>query len=292
VAIVTEANRLEEPMDVPPGVSRFRTFLPHPGAVFGLTIIVLQVFFAVFAPWVTPHDPTQTYPDTVLAGPSGRFWFGTDELGRDILSRVIYGARVSLQIAVIVVGIAATVGSLLGLLAGVLLALLRRLSDLDFGAGLTLIATVQEEFSMRAGVPAVRAVDPDVLICLDIALAADSPGHNTDGPRLGEGPVVHGYTRGRTGGGLIPNPRLVRYITDTAQEHAIPFVRGTLSGGLTDGSYMQYAGAGIPTIDLAFPVRNAHTAVEVADLRDVEHLVDLLAHAITGAERGLTFARG
>jgi len=174
----------------------------------------------------------------------------------------------------------------------VLLELLRRLGDREFGAGLTLIATVQEEFSMRAGVPAVRAVDPDVLVCLDIALAADSPDHNTDGPRLGEGPVVHGYTRGRTGGGLIPNPRLVRYITDTAHEHAIPFVHGALSGGLTDGSYMQYAGAGIPTIDLAFPVRNAHTAVEVADLRDVENLVDLLAHAVTGAERGLTFARG
>lgn len=174
----------------------------------------------------------------------------------------------------------------------VLLELLRRLADQDFGAGLTLIATVQEEFSMRAGVPAVRAVEPDVLICLDIALAADYAGQNAEGPRLGDGPVVHGYTRGRAGGGLIPNPRLVRYITDTAAAQSIPFVHGALSGGLTDGSYMQYAGDGIATVDLAFPVRNAHTAVEVADLRDVENLVDLVAHAVTGADRGLTFARG
>ncbi len=174
----------------------------------------------------------------------------------------------------------------------VLLEVLRRASDRDFGAGLTLIATVQEEFSMRAGVPPVRAVNPNVLICLDIALAADSPDHNTDGPRLGEGPVVHGYTRGRTGGGLIPNPGLVRYIAGVAAEHAVPLVHGVLSGGLTDGSYMQYAGAGIPTIDLAFPIRNAHTAVEVADFGDVEHLVDLVTYAITDAGRGLTFARG
>jgi putative aminopeptidase len=173
-----------------------------------------------------------------------------------------------------------------------LLELLRRLRDADFGAGFTLIATVQEEFSQRAGVPPVCAVRPDVLICLDIGLAADSPDHNAGGPRLGEGPVIHGFTRGRTGGGLIPNPALVRYMADAAAKHDVPFVHSTLRGGLTDGSYMQYAGAGITTIDLAFPVRNAHTAVEVAHLSDVEHLVGLVAHAITDAGRGQSFARG
>jgi endoglucanase len=173
-----------------------------------------------------------------------------------------------------------------------MLELLRRLQDVDFAAGLTLIATVQEEFSMRAGVPPVRAVNPDVLMCLDIGLAADSPDHNIGGPRLGAGPVIHGYTRGRTGGGLIPNPALVRYVADVAAKHEVPYVHAALRGGLTDGSYMQYAGSGITTIDLAFPVRNAHTAVEVAHLSDVEHLVDLVAHAITDAGRGQSFARG
>jgi putative aminopeptidase FrvX len=174
----------------------------------------------------------------------------------------------------------------------VLLELLRRSREEEFGAGLTLIATVQEEFSMRAGVPPVRAVNPDVLICLDIALAADSPDHNVDGPRLGEGPVVHGYTRGPSGGGLIPNPALVSYVAGVAAKREVPLVHDALSGGLTDGSYMQYAGAGIATIDLAFPVRNAHTAVEVADFADVERLTDLVTYAITDAGRGLSFGRG
>jgi putative aminopeptidase len=173
-----------------------------------------------------------------------------------------------------------------------MLELVRRLQDADFGAGLTLIATVQEEFSMRAGVPPVRAVNPDVLMCLDIGLAADAPDHDTGGPRLGAGPVIHGYTRGRNGGGLIPNPALVRYVAGVGAKHGVPHVHAALRGGLTDGSYMQYAGAGITTIDLAFPVRNAHTAVEVAHLSDVDHLVDLVAHAITDAGRGLSFARG
>jgi ABC-type dipeptide/oligopeptide/nickel transport system permease subunit len=97
--------------------SRKKVLLAHPGAIFGIVIIVVQVLLAVFAPWIAPHDPNHTYPDAVLAAPSARFWFGTDELGRDVLSRVIYGARVSLQISAICVSIAAIVGSLLGLLA-------------------------------------------------------------------------------------------------------------------------------------------------------------------------------
>ncbi len=112
------ANVAAEPTDAPPRTSRKRALLAHPGAVFGIVIITVQVLLAVFAPWVVPHDPNHTYPDAVLAGPSAHFWFGTDELGRDVLSRVIYGARVSLQISAICVSIAATVGSILGLLAG------------------------------------------------------------------------------------------------------------------------------------------------------------------------------
>lgn len=173
-----------------------------------------------------------------------------------------------------------------------LLELIRRFSGAEGGAGLTLIATVQEEFSMRAGVPPVRTVAPDVLICLDIALAADSPDHNAGGPRLGNGPVIHGYTRGRSGGGLIPNPALVRYVSETGAHHGLPFVHSALSGGLTDGSYMQYAGAGIATIDLAFPVRNAHTAVEVADVTDLIHLVELVTVVIADVGAGQLFARG
>jgi peptide/nickel transport system permease protein len=104
--------------DAYPRRSRTRALLAHPGAIFGIAIIAVQVLLAVFAPWVAPHDPNHTYADAVLTGPSAHFWFGTDELGRDVLSRVIYGARVSLQISAICVSIAATVGSLLGLLAG------------------------------------------------------------------------------------------------------------------------------------------------------------------------------
>jgi peptide/nickel transport system permease protein len=97
---------------------RLRALLSHPGAIFGIVVITVQVVMAIFAPWIAPHNPNESYTNYVLTGPSSHFWFGTDELGRDELSRVIFGARVSLQIAGICVGIAATAGSLLGMVAG------------------------------------------------------------------------------------------------------------------------------------------------------------------------------
>ncbi|HEY4017059.1 MAG TPA: ABC transporter permease, partial [Pseudonocardiaceae bacterium] len=104
IAIVAEAPGEARPR------GRWRALLAHPGAIFGIVVISVQVVMAVFAPWIAPHDPSHAYTNYVLTGPSSHFWFGTDELGRDVLSRVIFGARVSLQIAAICVGIAATAG--------------------------------------------------------------------------------------------------------------------------------------------------------------------------------------
>lgn len=173
-----------------------------------------------------------------------------------------------------------------------LLDLLGRVADLPPGPGVCVIATVQEEFLLRGGVPAALAAAPDVLLCVDISPATDPAERNRGGPRVGAGPVVHRFSRGRSGGGLVPNPRLAAYVTDVAAAHEIPLSHHTLDGGLTDGSYMQLAGPGISTIDLTFPVYNAHTAVEVASVTDIALLADLLDATIRDARSGLTFARG
>ena len=92
----------------------------HPGlrqplAVVGVVIVAAWVVLAVFAPLIAPADPlAQTF--TASVGPSWQHPFGTDELGRDVLSRVLYGARVTLPLAVIVVVVAATVGAIIVLL--------------------------------------------------------------------------------------------------------------------------------------------------------------------------------
>jgi dipeptide transport system permease protein len=117
----------QEPLGPPP-VAPLREnwyyFIGNRGAVIGLVILVLLVLTAIFAPLVAPHDPTFQYRDALLVPPAwtpkGRpeFLLGTDALGRDILSRLIYGARFSLVIGLVVVTLALVSGILVGLVAG------------------------------------------------------------------------------------------------------------------------------------------------------------------------------
>jgi peptide/nickel transport system permease protein len=93
-------------------------FMRNKAAVFGAFLVALIVVMAVFAPWLTQYDPVQASFMTVRQAPSAAHWFGTDELGRDVLSRLLYGARASLLAGVVSVGIAVVLGVPLGLLAG------------------------------------------------------------------------------------------------------------------------------------------------------------------------------
>src|SRR5205814_1540711 len=98
-----------------------RHWIPHewrqPLAVTGLVIAAAWLVVAIFAPLIAPHGPLEQ-SFTAAQSPSLDHLFGTDELGRDVLSRVIYGSRVSLPIALLLVGLAATIGGLLGAVAG------------------------------------------------------------------------------------------------------------------------------------------------------------------------------
>jgi peptide/nickel transport system permease protein len=87
-------------------------------ASFGVLILLAFLMCAIFAPLLAPHDPAQLNLTARLLPPSHAHWFGTDELGRDVLSRTIYGARVSLTVAVAVVGLSLALGLVLGSLAG------------------------------------------------------------------------------------------------------------------------------------------------------------------------------
>ena len=87
-------------------------------AVFGLAVVVVSALMAALAPWITPYDPLQTSFSMVRKAPSLAHWFGTDEVGRDLLSRIVWGARASLAAGVISVSIAIGIGVPLGMLAG------------------------------------------------------------------------------------------------------------------------------------------------------------------------------
>jgi peptide/nickel transport system permease protein len=99
------------------GRGRLRPAWRQPLAVIGAVIAVAWLIVAIFAPYIAPHDPlAQIYPAS--QSPSSAHLFGTDELGRDVLSRVIYGSRISVPIALLLVTLAAVIGGIIGGLAG------------------------------------------------------------------------------------------------------------------------------------------------------------------------------
>jgi peptide/nickel transport system permease protein len=107
----------------PPGESSparraLRRLIRRRGAMVGLIIVVFFVIVALAAPWVAPYDPLQTSWTAVRKAPSAAHLFGTDEIGRDVLSRVIFGARASLLAGLVSVCIALSLGVPIGLLAG------------------------------------------------------------------------------------------------------------------------------------------------------------------------------
>ena len=113
-----------EGTDLPAGIATaarphtLRRLLRRPSAAVGLAIIVAFIGVALFAPWISPYDPVATDFAAVRKAPSAAHWLGTDEIGRDVLSRVIFGARASLLAGVVSVLISLAIGVPTGLIAG------------------------------------------------------------------------------------------------------------------------------------------------------------------------------
>jgi peptide/nickel transport system permease protein len=101
-----------------PARRALRRFLQHKLAMFGLVVVVIFVVAALLAPWIAPFDPLETSWSRIRKPPSLTHLFGTDENGRDVLSRVLFGARASLMAGVIAVGGAVLIGVPVGLVAG------------------------------------------------------------------------------------------------------------------------------------------------------------------------------
>lgn len=120
--MVREQNIITGFEEVPPRVSEWRrfrrVFLSRGVVAFGLVILLMLVLTAVFATWVAPYDPYKPGTAPSLAQPSREHLLGTDLLGRDTLSRLIYGSRTALMVGFISVGVASIFGISLGIIAG------------------------------------------------------------------------------------------------------------------------------------------------------------------------------
>jgi peptide/nickel transport system permease protein len=125
MATVSPVGKAGDPLDavIAPdrGNEQWRTvrrFLGNWLAAAGAALVVLLIILAVVGERLAPYDPNAIAMDNRIAPPSVMHWFGTDEFGRDVLSRVLAGARVSLLVGLIAVGISLTAGTLLGLVSG------------------------------------------------------------------------------------------------------------------------------------------------------------------------------
>ena len=107
----------EQPVEAPPTRRLLTRFAHDRMALAGATFVLVVVLAAIFAPEIAPYSPTANFP-LINAGPSGAHWLGTDDVGRDLLSRVIFGARISLEAATIVVVLALLVSVPVGLVSG------------------------------------------------------------------------------------------------------------------------------------------------------------------------------
>lgn len=168
-------------------------------------------------------------------------------------------------------------------------AVLLRLAELasrrSLPCTLHLVGSVQEEYNLRGAALAAAALGPDLAVCLDLVIATDTEDLRERGElHLGRGPTMSLYSfHGRgTLNGTIPHPALVRHFRGAAEAEGIALQRSANVGSLTDASYVQLVGKGIPSIDLGYPVRYTHTPVETCDLRDLEGLTRLVWAGLEG----------
>lgn len=156
------------------------------------------------------------------------------------------------------------------------------------GPTLHLVWSVQEEFNLRGVLPAAQALQPDIALQIDLLLACDTPDMAHRGEvTLGGGPGISLYSfHGRgTLNGVIPHPALVSLAETAATAGQLPLQRSAHTGALTDLSYLQFMGPeGVACLDLGFPMRYSHSALEVVDPADLDgltRLIDLMLDRIT-----------
>jgi peptide/nickel transport system permease protein len=154
-----------DPVSISPTARRFKdAFRRHPTALIGGAVLLLMILIAVFAPWLGTVDPQAVSPLRRLKPPSAEFWFGSDMLGRDVYSRVVYGARVSLIVGLAVALLSILIGLALGLVTGFIRwvdAILMRIMD-----GLMSIPPVLLAIALMA---LTRASIENVIVAITLA---------------------------------------------------------------------------------------------------------------------------
>jgi len=146
------------------------------------------------------------------------------------------------------------------------------------------VATVQEEVGLKGARTSAFAIEPDAAIAIDSCVAADFPGSETAhmDVKLGKGAAI--TVIDASGRGLITSPKVLRWLTETAEKHNIPYQLEVAEGGTTDATAINLTKAGIPAGVVSVPARYIHSPVEVIDIKDVESAVEIVAKSLESAK--------
>jgi endoglucanase len=146
------------------------------------------------------------------------------------------------------------------------------------------VATVQEEVGLKGARTSAFAIEPDAAIAVDSCVAADFPGSETAhmDVKLGKGAAI--TVIDASGRGLITSPKVLRWLTETADKHNIPYQLEVAEGGTTDATAINLTKAGIPAGVVSVPARYIHSPVEVVDIKDVESAVEIVAKSLESAK--------
>jgi peptide/nickel transport system permease protein len=214
----------------------------NPLAIIGFGIIVFFVVIAVFAPWIAPYSPRdaswfdQIRPDRI-PGPSADHWFGLDEQGRDLLSRVIFGARASLVIGVVSLAIGASVGVLLGAVAGAgggkLDGLIMRITDVMLAVpGLLLALSVAAVLGQSQLAVMIAVAVPNIPLFARLLRSSMLAERQKD------------YVVASTSVGLRPRALVVRHVLPNSLGPTLVQATLALATAIIDAAALSYLGLG------------------------------------------------
>jgi putative aminopeptidase len=202
----------------------------------------------------------------------------TEELGVEVGQPVTYAAEFfELESCVAAKSLDDRLGCCL------LVELARRIKAQPADCDLYLAFLVQEENVLHAGLPVANAIQPDYAIGVDATLAFDTPdlANGQTELRLGGGTVIKVMDRLRSSGiGFVAHPELRGHLERLAKENSLPFQREIVVGLSTLASLLPFSGAGLPVAAISFPLRYAHSALEVCDLADISATRMLLELAV------------
>ena len=142
------------------------------------------------------------------------------------------------------------------------------------------VFTTQEEVGTRGAQTSAYGIDPDLGFSIDVTGWGDTPGMRDFEVALGQGPAIK-----IRDGGMLSDPRVVRWMVQTAERNRIPYQREVLLGGTTDARAMQLVRAGVPVGCVSIPCRYVHTPSEMVDMRDVQNAVKLVVALLRSAVR-------